>query len=326
MTRMNIAKAFLDFGGFAEKPAPTMESLMKQWKEEMDAATGGTWIPWDPSKEEVIAETSGASEPTGSINGEEAIQPPPNNDLDPLWEDVPSNVWLSEPQGVGEDGQDVIPKQQHYQRIAAEDDEHGESDGWEGLGAHPLQYPNRNTPRELPPHRQGASNDGNFSVTFSVTDEGPNESNSAGRKAIPNLNSRDSWDTWRTDPRPFRGGLGGDEPEWSKPGLPPKKEQQRAAMLTGSHSPRSRAWDLDKRGRKMKNREVIHGLNHIRSGQSNEVDKLSSGSAENQSDGQKVEGQDSITRASERVENERLVKERRDLKERLRAILDGTTI
>ncbi|PVF96596.1 hypothetical protein CPB86DRAFT_798781 [Serendipita vermifera] len=323
-TRMNIARAFLDFGGFAEKPVPAMESVMKQWKEEVDAATGSRWIPWDPNKEEEIAEVPRTSESTDT----EATQTFPNEDLDLSWEDVSPSVWSSEPQEVGEDETDVVPKERSYQRIAAEDDEHGEEE-WEGLGAHPLQYPNRTASTDSPSSKPETPKDSEFSVTFSKADGGGpvpatelEVSLSAKREGAPIDGSRDSWDTWRTEPRPFRSGLGGDEPqkfiEWSKPGSLPKNEQQRAAMLNGSHSPKSRAWDLDKRGRKMKSREVIQELGRMKPQQSNGVDKQR-GPAEG-------EEQDSIERASKRAENEKLLKERRDLKERLRAILDGTTI
>ena len=133
--------------------------------------------------------------------------------------------------------------------------------------------------------------------------------------------------------------------QWSKPGLasvsPEAKE--RGAMINGSHSMRSDGWDKDRRGRKLRSREEVEMLKEFGLGNLDELaaeqmeilrparsrgnlGKRETWQAREERRGGASNFEENAARISALAGKEQRLKEVKNLKDRLRAILDGTKV
>lgn len=386
-TRLSVARALVDFGGFAETPVPSMQTSIKVWQKELDIWRSNTWAPWSESNVDDLDVKDGQDAITSQDLEEELP-----------WDDFSPGVWPIVNAGSSQvqtrEGEDLVPKQQTYQRIAVEN-ELDDVEEWEGTGSHPLQFPRTDRldgkapveeapainlvetvrsrlaslPAELERLAQTESPTGRLGDTSAALSDGKKLEDDNAHQISPETKGtqlRDSEnlrDPWRTDPRPFRSGLGRDEPtssyspvdklesvaseraRWSKPGLDTTSSgaRERGAMANGRHSMKSDGWGKDRRGKKLRSREEVETLKEfglgnldelaeyqmkrLRSARTRgELGRIETWQAKWQADGNDQGVEESAARISAIAGKEQRKKEVKNLKDRLRAILDGTNV
>ena len=381
--RLSVARAMVDFGGFSEKQVPSMAKVVDIWQKELDERQGMLWVPWNESASDSLEVAEEKEE-----KEVDAFDP---LDIDHQFEldDLTTGVWplvSLDSDSLVEGGEDLVPKNQQYQRITNDDD--GEEDEWEEVGPHPLQFPRglvSDPQPDSPPVDLANAVRSQLSALPDVLDRlsqtGPlaktsNDPAILGqlKKAMAgsdnDLSSRpqrprpreDLQDPWRTDPRPFRSGLGRDEPldiysssmDSNYMGSTPSGDTQRTqgpsslaardrrALINGSHSTRSEGWDKDRRGRKLRSREEVEmlkefGLGNIDELAAAQVERLRAartrgeyGKRESWRSREEGERDSNVETNAARIsviaDKEQRMKEVKNLKDRLRAILDGTKV
>jgi hypothetical protein len=389
-TRLAVARAMVEFAGFSQKPTPSMTELVTQWQRDLDAQQANVWVPWNqsPSDSLDVAEDN---------ENEEDVFRPLDTEDELQFDDLTTGLWpIVDPDlsDILQEGEDLVSRVQPYQRIA-NDDNDDDVDEWEGIGAHPLQYPRgldsaaqATEKAETPQFDLTATVRSRLSTLPAVLDQlsqtsSPTEppsnppilaqiekqaqaSDDSPSSSRRSRRSEELRDPWRTDPRPFRSGLGGDDPSspypaiserndsssarprrerWSKPGFasmsPEAKE--RGAMINGSHSTRSDGWDKDRRGRKLRSREEVEmlkefGLGNIDELAAEQMERLRAArsrgdlgkretwQAREEARGTGSNFEENAARISAHAGKEQRLKEVKNLKDRLRAILDGTKV
>ncbi|CCA71522.1 hypothetical protein PIIN_05459 [Serendipita indica DSM 11827] len=323
--RLAIANAIVDFGGFSAEPVPAMKKLVAEWKEEADIARTSGWTPYvDPSTQE-----SEIEEPIGEVD---ALFGKEESEGDFEWDDaVQPHLYQTIDESVQAEFERMKAEEHAYQPI-----------GYSSLAVdkdlnapHPLQFPQ--SVREADSTAQIAK-----ATTRPSSDTKDQETPSQPPRK---QRRRDDWDDWRNEPRPFRDGLGRDDPALASPlsmrltagarnGTSGVNGEPTPTM-PGSHSINSASWETDRRGKKLRNRseaEMNELARHGLVGTLAESDRRPPPRKSRQ--GPEKRWEEIFPKEDERArleigEEERKVLEtqeakERQLKERLRAILDGT--
>jgi hypothetical protein len=293
-----------------------MEVVVRKWKAEADAGKAGAWMPFS---EDALADAE--------LCGVEPQEEESSLDSGD-WDLFPVEAWVAdEVMTYEKDESELLPKQ-GYQRIGEDPElDEEEEDVWEGLGTHPLQFP-----------ESVRASDRLYSSSPTTATTNTSKDSSSLFSTSTTRSPTQVWDNWRSDPRPFRNGLGRDDPaslestdpnqtsppthsrirpkpwQWTKPGLASPSALQKSAMQSGSHShsTASQDWEKDKRGRKMKRRDERMDSEGV----------VSTGL-----DGWNEGELDSWRERDEKARREEVrSKTEKDLKARLRAILDGTNV
>lgn len=372
--RVSVARAMIDFAGFSETPVPSMQNTVNAWRKELEEREQNVWTPWSESALDSVME--------GQQDQSDVVKPQ-DIEEDLPWDEFAPGVWpivnAASSEELLRDGEELVPRKLEYERIAVDDGIESVED-WEGVGsqlredAEPTSTVNStdtirsrlaSLPQELERMAEASSSTNSANDVSTPPDTEKSNANvlpqdPSTKTGTLSRNPKDLRDPWRTDPRPFRSGLGRDQPpspyaeassapskraQWSKPGLDSMSPgtRERGAMAKGSHSSKSEGWERDKRGKKLRSREEVEalkefGLGHLDDLAAEKMERLQSarargelGSRETwQSRRQQDDGgkrlEESAARISARAGKEQRIKEVKNLKDRLRAILDGTNV
>ncbi|KAG8803296.1 hypothetical protein FRC17_006211, partial [Serendipita sp. 399] len=211
--RQDVARAWVEFGGFSEEPVNEMRLSMDGWAKEIAMNQSNVWVPYTESEENRVA----AETPSNSKE-EEKVQ----DDNEWEWEDLVD--WGPPPtEGLGGG-----KHQYRYEPIGVVEGSEAESEieneDWRSPEPHPLQFP-----ASIPTGGLGTVLKA-FSESTSTSTPASTEKTATSDK--PATKTGRAWDTWRTDPRPFRNavGAGNPPPSPSSSSTPPRELEEEGEL------------------------------------------------------------------------------------------------